>query len=60
MFDYHMHSRVSFDSKEDPANIIKKAEMMGLKEICFTDHVDYFVNVDKQTWIFDQQVYSEI
>ena len=59
MFDYHMHSRVSFDSKEDPANIIKKAEMMGLKEICFTDHVDYFVNVDKQAWIFDQQVYSE-
>lgn len=59
MFDYHMHSRVSFDSKEDPANILKVAEARGLKEICFTDHTDYFVNVDKQTWVFDQQVYSE-
>lgn len=59
MFDYHMHSWVSFDSQEDPANIILAAERMGLKEICFTDHIDYFVNVDEQKWVFDQQVYSE-
>ena len=59
MFDYHMHSWVSFDSKEDPMNIIKAAERMGLKENCFTDHTDYFVNVDKQTWVFDQKVYSD-
>lgn len=54
-----MHSRVSFDSKEDPANIVKAAEKMGLREICFTDHTDYFVNVEEQKWIFDQQIYSE-
>ena len=59
MFDYHMHSRVSFDSKEDPANIIKAAEKMCLREICFTDHTDYFANVDEQKWVFDQQVYSD-
>ena len=59
MFDYHMHSRVSFDSKEDPANIIKAAEKMGLREICFTDHTDYFANVQEQKWVFDQQVYSD-
>lgn len=59
MFDYHMHSRVSFDSKEDPANIIKAAEKMGLREICFTDHTDYFLNVEQQKWVFDQNVYSE-
>ena len=59
MFDYHMHSRVSFDSKEDPANIIKAAEKMGLREICFTDHTDYFANADEQKWVFDQQVYSD-
>ena len=58
MFDYHMHSRVSFDSQEDPAKIIQAAERMGLKEICFTDHTDYFVNVDEQKWVFDQGVYS--
>lgn len=59
MFDYHMHSWVSFDSNEDPKKIIEAAEKMGLKEICFTDHTDYFVNVEEQKWIFDQQVYSD-
>lgn len=58
MFDYHMHSRVSFDSREDPANILAAAEKMGLKEICFTDHIDYWVDVPVQNWVFDYDVYS--
>ena len=41
MFDYHLHTNVSFDSKETPQNMIDKAEMLGLKEICFTDHYDF-------------------
>ena len=41
MFDFHMHSRVSFDSKGDPANMVRVAEERGLREICFTDHYDY-------------------
>lgn len=40
MFDYHMHSRVSFDSDEDPMKMVRAAEAAGLKEICFTDHID--------------------
>lgn len=41
MFDYHMHSSVSFDSKCPPTDIVKAAENAGLKEICFTDHYDF-------------------
>ena len=41
MFDYHLHTKVSFDSKEEPINTIAAAEARGLREICFTDHYDY-------------------
>lgn len=41
MFDYHLHSRVSFDSACDPADVVTAAEKAGLKEICFTDHYDF-------------------
>lgn len=41
MFDYHLHSRISFDSNEDPVDMVKAAEKMGLREICFTDHYDF-------------------
>ncbi len=41
MFDYHLHSKVSFDSVCAPEDIVKAAENAGLKEICFTDHYDF-------------------
>lgn len=41
MFDYHLHSEISFDSQCPPENIVGAAEEMGLKEICFTDHYDF-------------------
>ena len=41
MFDYHLHSRVSFDSECAPSDIVTAAERKGLKEICFTDHYDF-------------------
>ena len=41
MFDYHIHSSVSFDSDCPPAEIVRAAEQAGLKEICFTDHYDF-------------------
>ena len=41
MFDYHMHSRVSFDGHDSGAALAKAALERGLKEICFTDHLDY-------------------
>ena len=41
MFDFHMHSKISFDSTGDPLEMIKAAEAAELKEICFTDHYDF-------------------
>lgn len=59
MFDYHIHSRVSFDGKEAPETMLRAAEAAGLKEICFTDHIDYDPRADVQTMLFDNQVYSQ-
>ena len=41
MFDFHMHSRVSFDGHDTGLEMALAAKNAGLKEICFTDHLDY-------------------
>lgn len=41
MFDFHMHSRVSFDGHDTGLQMALAAKEAGLKEICFTDHLDY-------------------
>jgi histidinol-phosphatase (PHP family) len=58
MFDYHMHSTVSFDAKSTALEMALSARNAGLKEICFTDHIDYEVGVDKQIMVFDTDVYN--
>ncbi|MDU6249715.1 MAG: PHP domain-containing protein, partial [Paeniclostridium sordellii] len=45
-YDYHMHSNFSADSQTDMEDMVKKSIDLGLKEICFTDHVDYDVISD--------------
>lgn len=59
MFDFHMHSTVSFDGHDSPAAMVDAAARAGLKEVCFTDHIDYFANTEKQEWVFDTEVYNE-
>ena len=58
MFDYHMHSTVSFDAKATAREMAQAALNVGLKEICFTDHIDYEVGVEKQIMVFDTEVYN--
>ena len=41
MFDFHMHSRVSFDGHDTGEAMARAALQAGLSEICFTDHLDY-------------------
>ncbi len=41
MFDFHIHSRVSFDGHDTGSVLAQAAAAAGLKEICFTDHLDY-------------------
>ena len=54
MFDFHMHSTVSFDAKDTAKDMVAAAERKGLKEICFTDHIDYTPEMDM---VFDTGVY---
>ena len=58
MFDYHMHSTVSFDGKDTPEKMVQAAVNAGLKEICFTDHIDHEINVEKEIMVFDQKDYD--
>lgn len=44
--DYHVHSDYSDDSWYLMEDVVKDAIQMGLKGICFTDHVDYGVKPD--------------
>lgn len=59
MFDYHMHTIVSFDGQGTPEQMKEAAERAGLKEICFTDHVDYDRTKEQQTMVFDLDHYNE-
>lgn len=45
-YDYHMHCSFSADSTTPMEDMINKSIELGLKEICFTDHVDY--NITKK------------
>ena len=55
MYDYHMHSRVSFDARDTGLAMAQAAKARGLKEICFTDHIDYTPDMDM---VFDTAVYN--
>ena len=44
--DYHVHTEYSDDSIYKMKNVVKDAISLGLKEICFTDHVDYGIKRD--------------
>ncbi len=57
MFDSHMHSTVSFDGHDSPECMARAARQMGLKEICFTDHVDYDPSARDKSMVFDLEAY---
>lgn len=44
--DYHMHTCFSGDSEANPREHVKQAILMGLDEICFTDHRDFDYPID--------------
>lgn len=57
--DYHVHSDFSSDSSTPMEHMIEKAIQLGLKTLCFTDHMDYDypVNADNYSFIFDPDKY---
>ena len=58
MFDFHMHSRVSFDGHDTGEAMAKAALGAGLTEICFTDHLDYDPLEQMGVLAFDTDVYN--
>ena len=41
MYDFHLHSEYSIDSKTSMEMMVLGAIDKNLKSICFTDHVDF-------------------
>jgi histidinol-phosphatase (PHP family) len=39
--DFHVHSNFSSDGKAPMEDIINQGIKLGLKTLCFTDHMDY-------------------
>ena len=58
MFDFLMHSRISFDGHDTGRALALAARERGLKEICFTDHMDYEPGAAVQTMLYDLDAYS--
>lgn len=59
MFDFHIHSSVSFDSDTPSKNIAEAAAAAGLREICFTDHWDYLPRPEDKHDIFSLDEYAK-
>lgn len=60
MFDFHVHTDFSEDSSAKMEDVIKGAIKAGLKEMCFTDHMDYDfggVGLDSDYFLFDIEEY---
>ena len=57
MFDYHMHSIVSYDGHNTPLEMARAAVNAGLQEICFTDHLDYQHGVPREKITFTPEAY---
>ncbi len=60
MFDYHVHSKFSADCETPMERSIEKAIKIGLKEICFTDHIDYDYPDTSITFDFDLTKYDRM
>jgi len=56
--DYHVHSDFSSDSQTSMEQMIERAIQLGLKKICFTDHMDYdYPKVGPFNFEFDPDIY---
>ncbi|MFC4559973.1 histidinol-phosphatase HisJ family protein [Virgibacillus kekensis] len=59
MFDYHIHSDFSADCETPMERTIEEAIELGLKEICFTEHIDYDYPDESIVFEFDLKDYDE-
>ena len=55
--DFHVHSKFSADSDENLENIINKAISLNMKDICITDHQDWYWPVPGESFDIDTDSY---
>lgn len=56
--DYHVHSDFSSDSITPMEHMIERAIELGLKKLCFTDHLDYDYPIESDLrFVFDLDAY---
>ncbi len=56
--DYHVHSDFSGDSKAPMEQMIERAIELGLRKLCFTDHMDYdYPHTGEISFVFDPEAY---
>lgn len=56
--DYHVHTHFSSDSKASMEQMVEKAIDLGMKKLCFTDHMDYdFPKQYGLSFVFDPEEY---
>lgn len=58
MFDYHLHTKVSFDGISTATEMARAAQKAGLQEICFTDHYDFNSDPTQKPELFTMESYS--
>jgi len=49
LVDYHLHSHVSHDARGKIDDHARRAEELGLAELCFTEHLDFYPSPDGQS-----------
>lgn len=59
LWDTHMHTYFSGDSKADPCQMISAAIASGLGGICFTDHLDYDYPEQPDLFLLDLKEYQK-
>lgn len=59
LFDYHVHTDFSGDCSVAMEDVIQSAIKKGLKEICFTDHLDIDSTDGTDDFIFSHEDYAK-
>jgi len=55
--DYHLHTEFSGDSEAPPEAMVEQAIKLGMKSMCFTDHVDF--DIPSTQFMIDENAYFE-
>ena len=58
MFDFHLHTKLSYDGHGTAEEMVAAAQKAGLREICFTDHLDYDPLNPHNRMDFDTDAYN--